>query len=54
MGRDTLRRLEDEEVRVIQSIADGKLVLNLKGYLWLIRILIKQEKRLRKLEEKTQ
>lgn len=51
MGRDTLRELEDEEVRVRQSLRDKKLITHLSAYLWLVRVLIKQEKRLRELEK---
>lgn len=52
MGRDTLRQLEDEEVRVKQSIRDGKMMISLHAYLWLVQALIRQEKRIRELEKR--
>lgn len=45
--RDTLRQLEDEEVRTKQAIVDKKILPNLEAYLFLVRVLIKQQRQIK-------
>lgn len=50
MGRDTLRQLEDEEVRLKQADRDGKRILSITWGLWIVRLFIQQQKEINKLK----
>jgi len=52
MGRDTLRKLEDQEVAIKQSVVDGKLIPSLACHLWLLQACIQQQKEINVLKEK--
>lgn len=51
MGRDTLRELEDFELGLKTTLKSGRVIFSVKTAIYLVGLLIKQEKRIRKLEK---
>lgn len=50
MGRDTLRLLEDEHLRLGQAEADGKWMPSIGTIRYLIKLMIQQQKEINQLK----
>ena len=50
MGRDTLRLLEDEHLRLGQAEADGKMMPSIGAIRYLIKLMIQQQKEINQLK----